>query len=57
VLAEEHPDTLSAMNNPANGLLNQGRSDETEKLQKTVLESRKVLLEEENSETLTAMNN
>jgi hypothetical protein len=57
VLGEEHPDNLGAMNNCANGLLNQGRWDETEKLQEKVLEGRKVLLGEDHSETLTAMNN
>jgi hypothetical protein len=57
VLGEEHLDTLHAMSNLANTLRDKGRWDEAEKLQKKVLETRKILLGEYHPDTLTVMNN
>ena len=57
ILGEEHPDTISAMNNLANTLGDQGQLDEAAKMSKEVLEKRRRILGDEHSFTITAMNN
>ena len=57
ILGEEHPDTISAMNNLANTLGDQGRLDEAASIQQEVLEKRRRILGEEHPDTISAMNN
>jgi hypothetical protein len=56
-LGEEHPDTLTSMNNLASTYWNQGRWKEAEKLGVHVMEIRKRVLGEEHPSTLTSMVN
>jgi nucleoside phosphorylase/tetratricopeptide (TPR) repeat protein len=57
LFGEEHPSTISAMNNLANTLGDQGQLDEAAKMFKEVLEKRKRILGEEHPDTISAMNN
>ncbi len=57
VLGEEHPGTLSSMNNLANTLSAQGDLPGARRLHEAVLEARKRVLGEEHPGTLTSMNN
>ncbi|KAH0562801.1 hypothetical protein GP486_002573 [Trichoglossum hirsutum] len=57
LFGEEHPDTISAMNNLASTLGDQGQLDEAAKMKKEVLEKRKRILGEEHPSTISAMNN
>ena len=57
LLGEEHPDTLTAMENLANTYFNQGRWNEAEQLEVQVMNMTKKLLGEEHPDTLTAMGN
>ncbi|MCH8133033.1 MAG: tetratricopeptide repeat protein, partial [Myxococcales bacterium] len=57
VLGEEHPSTLSTMNNLAILYEDQGRYDEAEPLYLKTLEIRKRVLGEEHPSTLSSMNN
>ncbi|KAH8661168.1 hypothetical protein BGZ61DRAFT_485518 [Ilyonectria robusta] len=57
VLGEEHPDTLSSMNNLALTYRNQGRWKEAEELQVRVMETRANVLGEQHPDTLTSMGN
>ncbi|EUC58653.1 nephrocystin-3 protein [Rhizoctonia solani AG-3 Rhs1AP] len=57
VLGEEHPDTLTSMNNLAYIYSNLGRHSEAEQLQVKVLDARKRVQGEEHPETLRSMNN
>jgi tetratricopeptide (TPR) repeat protein len=54
---EEHPDTLSTMNNLAETLSAQGNLDGARHIQEKVLEIRRRTLGEEHPDTLTTMNN
>ncbi|RDW68235.1 hypothetical protein BP5796_08892 [Coleophoma crateriformis] len=56
-LCEDHPDTISAMNNLAITLGDQGQYDEAAKMKKEVLEKRRQILGEDHPNTITAMNN
>ncbi|MBA3612786.1 MAG: tetratricopeptide repeat protein [Nitrospirales bacterium] len=56
-LGEEHPDTLTSMNNLASTLSHQGEYAGAVALQRTVLERRQRILGEEHPSTLTSMNN
>jgi tetratricopeptide (TPR) repeat protein len=57
VLGEEHPGTLTSMNNLASTFRNQGRWKEAEELEVQVMETRKRVLGEEHPDTLTSMAN
>ncbi|KAH8746822.1 P-loop containing nucleoside triphosphate hydrolase protein [Hyaloscypha sp. PMI_1271] len=57
ILGEEHPDTISAMNDLANALGNQGQLDEAAKMHEEVLEKRRRILGKEHPSTISAMNN
>jgi len=57
VLGEEHPNTLTSMNNLASVLESQGKYDDAGKLHREALEIRKTVLGEEHPSTLTSMNN
>jgi tetratricopeptide (TPR) repeat protein len=57
VLGEEHPDTLTSMNNLASTYWNQGRWKEAEELEVRVMETKKRVLGEEHHSTLTSMAN
>ncbi|ESU10201.1 hypothetical protein FGSG_12516 [Fusarium graminearum PH-1] len=57
VLGEEHPDTLTSMNNLALTFLDQGRWKEAEELEVGVIEMRKRVLGEEHPDTLISMGN
>ena len=57
VLGDEHPDTLSSMNNLAVLYWNQGRYDEAEPLYLETLETRKRVLGDDHPDTLSSMNN
>ncbi|KAL8777872.1 MAG: hypothetical protein Q9194_002319, partial [Teloschistes cf. exilis] len=57
VLGEEHPDTLTNMNNLALTYRNQGRWKEAEELQAQAMDTTKRVLGEEHPHTLTSMNN
>lgn len=54
---EEHPSTISAMNNLANTLGDQGQLEEAAQMKKEVLEKRRRILGEEHPDTISAMNN
>jgi tetratricopeptide (TPR) repeat protein len=56
-LGDEHPSTISAMNNLASTLGDQGQLDEAAKMLKEVLEKRRRILGEEHPDTISAMNN
>ena len=53
---EEHPDTLTTMNNLALSYGSLGRTKEAAELQEKVLEARRRILGEEHPDTLTTMN-
>ena len=57
VLDDEHPSTLSSMNNLASTYWNQGRWDDAEKLEVQVMETRKTKLGADHPSTLTSMSN
>ena len=57
VLGEEHPDTLTSMNNLALTLLDQGDMAGARKIQEQVLDVIRCVLGEEHPDTLTSMNN
>jgi Tetratricopeptide repeat len=50
LLGEEHPDTLSSMENLASTYRNQGRWNDAEQLKDQVMDMRKKLLGEEHQE-------
>ena len=56
-LGDDHPDTLTTMNNLAATLRNQGDLAGARALQEQVLEARRRVLGEEHPDTLTSMNN
>ncbi|SCB65545.1 unnamed protein product [Fusarium graminearum] len=57
ILGDEHPDTISAMNNLATTLSDQGKLDEAALMQKEVLKKRQRILRDEHPDTISAMNN
>src|SRR3984957_2845928 len=57
VLGEEHPDTLTSMDNLASTYRSQGRWKEAEMLGVLVVETMKQVLGEEHPDTLTSMDN
>ncbi|KEP46281.1 kinesin light chain, partial [Rhizoctonia solani 123E] len=57
VLGDEHPSTLTSMNNLALTYSDLGRHDEAEQLQVKVLDTRKRVLGEEHPSTLMSMHN
>ena len=57
ILGEEHPDTLTSMNNLADTLRVQGDLNGARELHEKVLEIRRRILGEEHPDTLTSMNN
>ena len=57
ILGEEHPDTLTSMNNLAATLEAQGDAEGARRLQEQVLEVRRRVLGEEHPDTLTSMGN
>lgn len=57
ILGDEHPSTLSAMNNLANTLGNQGKLDEAASMKKEVLEKMQRILGDEHLSTISALNN
>ncbi|RYP50970.1 hypothetical protein DL768_003636 [Monosporascus sp. mg162] len=57
VLGEDHPDTLTSMNNLALTYWNQGRWKEAEELNVRVIETGKRVLGEDHPDTLTSMDN
>ena len=57
MLGEEHPDTLTSMNNLASTLRAQGDYAGARRLQERVLEVRTRVLGEEHPDTLTSMHN
>jgi tetratricopeptide (TPR) repeat protein len=57
VLGEEHPDTLTSMNNLAQTLYTQGDLPGARKIQEQVLDVRRRVLGQEHPATLTSMNN
>jgi hypothetical protein len=56
VLGDEHPDTLTIMNDLASTYWNQGRWRETEELQVQVIQARKRVLGDTHSDTLMIIN-
>ena len=57
VLGQEHPDTLTSMNNLAMVLSSQGKYEEAEEMHRQTLELREKVLGKEHPYTLTSMNN
>jgi tetratricopeptide (TPR) repeat protein len=57
VLGEDHPFTLTSMNNLASALSNRGRYKEAERLEVQVMETRKRLFGPEHLDTITSMAN
>ncbi|KAF8179801.1 hypothetical protein K438DRAFT_1938399 [Mycena galopus ATCC 62051] len=57
ILGDDHPDTLTAMNNLADTYHCLGRFEDAEQLQVVVLEKRRKILSEEHPDTLRAINN
>jgi tetratricopeptide (TPR) repeat protein len=57
VLGDEHPSTLTSMNNLALTYRDQGRWKEAEELQVQVMQTTKRVLGDEHPDTLTSMNN
>jgi hypothetical protein len=57
VYRKELPDTISAMNNLANTLGDQGHPEEAASMKKEALEKRQRILGEEHLDTITAMSN
>ena len=56
-LGEDHPDTLTSMNNLANVLSDQGKWQEAEELHREALEGMKPRLGEDHPDTLSSMDN
>ena len=54
---DDHPSTISAMNNLANTLGDQGHLEEAAATQKEVLEKRRRILGDDHPDTISAMNN
>jgi hypothetical protein len=57
VLGEDHPDTLTSMNNLAETLRSQGDLGAARGLQEQVLTMRRRVLGEDHPDTLTSINN
>ena len=57
LLGNDHPDTLTSMNNLASTYMEQGRWKDAEVLEVVVMEKRKLLLGNDHPDTLTSMNN
>ncbi|KAH7304608.1 hypothetical protein B0I35DRAFT_401104 [Stachybotrys elegans] len=57
ILGDEHPSTISAMNNLANTLGDQGKLDEAALMEREVLEKMRRILGDEHPSTISAMNN
>ncbi|CAE6347231.1 unnamed protein product [Rhizoctonia solani] len=57
VLGDEHPDTLTSMNNLANTYSDLGRFEDARALHTQVLDTRKRVLGSDHPDTLTSMNN
>ncbi|RKK93755.1 hypothetical protein BFJ68_g15425 [Fusarium oxysporum] len=57
ILGDEHPDTISAMNNLANTLSDQGKLDEAALMKREVLEKMQRVLGDEHPDTIKAMSN
>ncbi|KAF8179769.1 hypothetical protein K438DRAFT_1842740 [Mycena galopus ATCC 62051] len=57
ILGDDHPDTLTAMNNLANTYRTLGQFKDAEQLELVVLEKQKKILSDEHPDTLTTMNN
>ncbi|KAF6820521.1 Kinesin light chain 5 [Colletotrichum sojae] len=57
ILGQEHPSTLTSMNNLAGTYRNQGRWKEAEELEVRVIETSSMVLGEEHPDTLTSMAN
>ena len=57
ILGDDHPDTLTTMNNLAVTYRAQGKTAEAAVLQEEVLEKRKRILGDDHPDTLTTMNN
>jgi len=57
VLGEEHPDTLTSLNNMGFLLLRQGKQDEAEPYFREALRSRRRVLGEQHPDTLSSINN
>src|SRR5205085_11695717 len=57
VLGDDHPDTLTSLNNYGSVLEKLGRDSEAESVYKQALERRRRLLGEDNPKTLMSLNN
>jgi hypothetical protein len=57
ILGDEHPDTITAMNNLAMTLRDLGQLDEAATIKKEVVENMRRILGDEHPDTITAMNN
>jgi tetratricopeptide (TPR) repeat protein len=57
ILGDEHPDTITAMNNLATTLSDQGKVDEAASMKKEVLEKSQRILGDEHPDTVMAMSN
>ena len=57
LLGEEHPNTLSSMNNLAYVLSDQGKNEQAEEIHRQALRLRETVLGKEHPSTLTSMNN
>ncbi|RYC82197.1 hypothetical protein BFJ63_vAg14905 [Fusarium oxysporum f. sp. narcissi] len=57
ILGDEHPDTITAMNNLAATLSDEGKLDEAASMMKEALEKMQRILGDEHPDTLMAMNN
>ncbi|KAI9715103.1 MAG: Kinesin light chain 3 [Chrysothrix sp. TS-e1954] len=57
ILGDEHPDTISAMNNLTVALSRQGHLDEAASMKREVVEKMRRILGDEHPDTITAMNN
>ncbi|KAF8177900.1 hypothetical protein K438DRAFT_1605615 [Mycena galopus ATCC 62051] len=57
ILGDDHPNTLTAMNNLANTYCSLGQFKDAEQMQLVVLEKRRKILSDKHPDTLTAMSN
>jgi hypothetical protein len=57
ILGEDYPDTISAINNLAVTLGDQGQLEEAAKIKREVLEKRRIILGEDYLDTISAINN
>jgi hypothetical protein len=57
ILSKEHLSTISAINNLASTLRDQGQLDEAATIKKKVLEKRRQILSEEHPNTISAISN